>query len=217
MDLSGSSAHSRSRRASSVGDTLLGTAHSSADNLRCMREGKARLHAYPDTSDLQLRRATCCALPNRTGSANIFHLAGIDLVSVHCGVSPNETEKLAACDRVLAEHVPSIAVSLIPESMTSGLPHPIEAFAVAIPSTVFVFFERIHQAAERASAKEPQMLGAVLAHELGHELLGGSSHSPWGVMKSILRTSDFEVADKGRLRFSSAEEERLRKSLKKSK
>jgi hypothetical protein len=145
---------------------------------------------------------------------NVFHHARVQLVAKHCGNSPNETGKIAACDQVLAEHMPSVTVNLIPESMAVGLPHPAKVFAVAIPSTVFVFFERIiHRAAETIGYPESRMLGVILAHELGHELLGDSSHSSRGIMQTILRPSDFELADKGRLRFATGEEKRLRKKL----
>jgi hypothetical protein len=78
---------------------------------------------------------------------NIFQQAGVELRWVECGVSPDETAKLAACDQVLAQPH-SADVKLIPASMEKRLPRPTERFAIAIPSTVFVFCQRIHDAAE---------------------------------------------------------------------
>jgi len=97
--------------------------------------------------------------------------------------------------------------------MEKRLPRPTEQFAIAIPSTVFVFRQRIHDAAEMSGIPEPRILGVILAHELGHEVLGPSSHSAYGIMKPTLQAEDFELADRGRLKFCTEEARRLRSTL----
>jgi hypothetical protein len=144
---------------------------------------------------------------------DIFHQAGIELEWVECGVSPEDTKKFAACDKVLERRSPSVVLKLIPESMVAGLPRPAEKFAIAIPSTIFIFWQRIHNAAEMSGIPEDLMLGTILPHELGHEVLGTSSHSDCGIMKPILRPEDFGATEIGRLRFCTEQARQLRTKL----
>jgi len=144
-------------------------------------------------------------------AANIFALAGIGLVWVDCGISPDEADKIAACDRVVDRK--GATLKLIPESMAAGLPRPKEQFAISVPSMIFVFWQRVHEAAVKANLPEGQLLGDILAHELGHEVLGESSHSKSGIMKARLEPEDFALAERGLLRFSTAQAEQMRASL----
>jgi hypothetical protein len=97
--------------------------------------------------------------------------------------------------------------------MASGLPRPAEKFAIAIPSTVFVFWQRIHNAADMSGIPEDLILGTILPHELGHEVLGTSSHSDCGVMKPILRREDFGGTELGPMRFCTEQATQLRTIL----
>jgi hypothetical protein len=141
---------------------------------------------------------------------DIFHQAGVELEWVECGVSPEDKKKFAACDKVLERRSPSVVLKLIPESMEVGLPRPAEKFAIAIPSTVFVFWERIHNAAEMSGIPEDLILGTILPHELGHEVLGNLSHVDCGIMKPILRPDDFGATELGRMHFCTEQARQLR-------
>jgi hypothetical protein len=145
-------------------------------------------------------------------AANIFLLAGIDVVWVDCGTSSDDTEKIAACDRVAHRNGP--ALKLLPESMAAGLPRPTEQFAIAVPSMIFVFCQRVHEAATKAGLPEFRLLGDILAHELGHEVLGASGHSAAGIMKARLTPEDFAQAERGLLRFTPTQVRLLQASLK---
>jgi hypothetical protein len=80
-------------------------------------------------------------------------------------------------------------------------------------SMVFVFCQRVHDGAVKADIPEPQLLGNILAHELGHEVLGDSSHSKSGIMKAVLQPDDFAMAQKGLLRFTKAQVRQLRAEI----
>ena len=56
-----------------------------------------------------------------------------------------------------------------------------EAFEGGIGSVSYVFYDRVE---ERAKSPDFQavLLGDLMAHELGHLLLGPHSHSPTGIM-----------------------------------
>jgi hypothetical protein len=137
---------------------------------------------------------------------DVFHEAGIDVEWIECGVLPGDTGKVAACHK---NSPLSVDVKLLPEWMAVRMPYPSSNAAVAIPSTIFVFWQRVRQATEGTGVSEPLMLGVTLAHELGHELLGNSSHSPCGIMKPKLQRDDFSLAKRGRLMFCPEQATRL--------
>jgi hypothetical protein len=62
-------------------------------------------------------------------------------------------------------------------------------------------------------ASLPQVLGYVIAHELGHLLLGSNDHAGWGVMAAQLSGAYFDKAARGALAFASDEAERLRAGI----
>jgi len=57
---------------------------------------------------------------------------------------------------------------------------------------------------------EGNLLGYVIAHELGHLLLGENSHSPEGVMRAVWQFEDLWQAAMGRLLFTATQAERMR-------
>jgi len=68
-----------------------------------------------------------------------------------------------------------------------------------------------------ASAKgyldEEELLGCVIAHEIGHLLLGPHAHSPAGLMRAHWGPNELREAASGNLYFSSEQEARLHSRL----
>ena len=63
---------------------------------------------------------------------------------------------------------------------------------------VYVFYDRICEHAMQTGSTVARLLGAVIAHEVGHLLLPDFSHSPTGIMRPhwngrIVRVPDFTV------------------------
>jgi hypothetical protein len=65
-----------------------------------------------------------------------------------------------------------------------------------------LFYEPIQQLQEETHVSPSVILGHAMAHELGHLLLGTSSHSPNGLMRSHWTGEDLANASKGNLRFT---------------
>lgn len=63
------------------------------------------------------------------------------------------------------------------------------------------------------TASLPQVVGYVIAHEVGHLLLGSNAHAAWGVMSAQLSGAYFDKAAQGTLAFASDEAERLRAGI----
>jgi hypothetical protein len=73
----------------------------------------------------------------------------------------------------------------------------------------FVMINRVNQVADGYSAARPVVMGAAIAHEPAHLLLG-SEHSATGVMKAYFNQADFRKARDGQLFFTAEQAQRLR-------
>ncbi len=69
----------------------------------------------------------------------------------------------------------------------------------------YVFFEPVEALAVRSGADPARVLGAAIAHELGHLLLPTGLHSPTGLMQVRWGASEASAAGRGELRFAARE------------
>lgn len=91
-------------------------------------------------------------------------------------------------------------------------------FGVAtFPSTVTLYYEPVDRMAfiDNADHERPVVLGALIAHEIGHLLLGPGSHSATGIMRSQWDPQQIRQAMMGRLSFSAEESLRIQANAKK--
>ena len=65
-----------------------------------------------------------------------------------------------------------------------------------------VFYPIVEEAAHAMEVDPALLLGATMAHEIGHILLGTGSHSPKGVMSAHLGRQHILLADHGELLFN---------------
>jgi hypothetical protein len=95
-----------------------------------------------------------------------------------------------------------------------GLPKRAVGYATLTPpgseSYAIVSLPAVAEVAESEDAALEIVLGASLAHEIGHVLLRSSAHSPAGVMSPRFTRRELRLAASGRLLFSTQERERLR-------
>jgi len=80
-------------------------------------------------------------------------------------------------------------------------------------SDAWIFIDRIKSFAMERELSLAQLLGHVLAHELGHMLLGANSHSGMGLMRAQWSSRELLDADHGGLFFSSSESKRIQKAV----
>jgi hypothetical protein len=73
-----------------------------------------------------------------------------------------------------------------------------------------IYYERVRQLAGKQLVSETCILGAGIAHELGHLLLRGISHSSSGIMRAEWTVADLDAAASGRLLFTSAQAAAIR-------
>ena len=64
-----------------------------------------------------------------------------------------------------------------------------------------------------SGADRPQILGYVMAHEIGHLLLGSIQHSDSGIMRAVWRVKDLKAAGRGDLLFTVPQAEQIRANV----
>lgn len=155
--------------------------------------------------------------PAEKRAARIFAQAGVDVVWKDC--SPGSESGYAKLlhstfsTRSGAEDVDCssfewpthLAVRILPWSARSAN----EVFGVAFLSVEGagcysdVFYDRTLQLHADWKVSVADILGSVMAHELGHLLLGSNAHSRDGVMKARWQGEELRRLSRGNLRFTS--------------
>jgi hypothetical protein len=77
-----------------------------------------------------------------------------------------------------------------------------------------VYFDSIQESAARRGIEQDTLLGCVMAHELGHLLLG-PGHEPRGLMQPNWNPEALEAIEKRRLKFSRNDSTRLQRAWQK--
>ena len=140
---------------------------------------------------------------------------GVRPVFRYCGRAVGDAPA-DACDTALGRS--DVVVRLINAPAFNASLHP-DAFGVAyvLKETdrgwlATVFPDRIAIAAARVDADAGMLLGRVIAHEIGHLLLGVGYHGDAGVMRAVW-TDDRLAAHDERWRFSIGEAARMQRRL----
>ena len=163
-----------------------------------------RLYNYAKVDGLELGRAI-------RDASDIFHRAGIRLVWVECPSAPGEVEKARACGQT--DGTPWVMLKILPREMAQRLQLGHEVFSVAIGSNAYVYLHRVQELSSQRGLPESLILGHVMAHELGHVLLGPGNHTPTGVMIADLKRGDLPIILQGGLVFSPDQAARMQARL----
>jgi hypothetical protein len=98
-----------------------------------------------------------------------------------------------------------------------NLPKPAVGYTTLTPpgseNYAIVSLPAVEEVAQSEDVALEIVLGASLAHEIGHLLLRSSAHSPAGVMSPRFTRRELRSAASGRLLFSTQEAERLRAAI----
>jgi len=76
-----------------------------------------------------------------------------------------------------------------------------------------VFYDRVNELNRGWTVPLAEVLGHVMAHEVGHLLLGLNSHSTLGIMRGYWDSDELKAIERGRLLFSSAQSKVMRGKL----
>ncbi len=154
-------------------------------------------------------------------AAMTFTRAGVDTAWVDCPLSPQESERYSACFADLGGT--DVAVRILSRRMSRQLrriPAPDAALGFAIAFSrqerlgfVSVVYDRVEELGREGRASVGQILGGVIAHEVGHLLLGPRAHSASGIMLAHWSSRELTLAAQSDLVFVPEQAERLRVEL----
>jgi hypothetical protein len=86
-------------------------------------------------------------------------------------------------------------------------------FATVGGDTAYVVYERVKQYATDRRYGLSAVLGLVMAHEIGHLLIGDRAHATIGLMRAAWSDKDFRRAEAGGLGFTSEDSRSIRTGL----
>lgn len=147
-------------------------------------------------------------------TARIFERIGIAAIWVVCPPSSLEGVRTEAC--ALPDAPTRLTLRLFSNSMASRARLSGDAFGYALlPANegfglvANVFADRVRELPNGGECAGVT-LGRVIAHELGHLLLGRNGHSAAGIMHTPWRSEDLELHREGLMLFMPGEAKRIR-------
>jgi hypothetical protein len=146
-------------------------------------------------------------------AGRVLHDAGVDVIWLNCPQAISQSASLDLCSEAsfpLHLHLRIIRDSHGLKVSTVGISFSTEDGRGCYAD---LFYEPIRQLEEETHVSPSVILGHAMAHELGHLLLGTSSHSPSGLMRAHWTRDDLLDATKGNLRFSQEQRLKLRSRL----
>jgi hypothetical protein len=106
-------------------------------------------------------------------------------------------------------------MGVVPASMEKQIPVSDSAFGLAVPALdgrpathAYVLYARVEKTASEVRCPSPKLLGVVMAHEVGHLLLG-RAHAPRGLMSAKWNKRVLGEISRGLLMFAGGEAQRL--------
>ncbi len=142
-------------------------------------------------------------------ASRIFREARIELFWVNCAGTEDQTG--STCDEHLKE--PTLIVKVL--GSAGPFPNPETLAYAAVDSRggrlAMIYLDRIRRFESRAdpSCGFAQIVGNVIAHEIGHLLLSMVGHSPTGIMTADWRTPEMRRLAKGQLLFTYRESTKM--------
>ena len=136
----------------------------------------------------------------------ILGAAGAQAAWIECLDQPSAPDSNGLCQKGWTAQVPGLRLISGANKYEDA-----EFASTAIPVLSTVYYEKITRRARRenADAGLPVILGCVMAHELGHLLLGDPGHSATGVMQPRWGHFQIHQALTGNLLFTHRQEIRI--------
>ena len=134
-------------------------------------------------------------------AGRILGEAGLRIVWLNCLVGSSPSVPHNPCQGPLEPA--DIVLRIIPEPAKNTFQDSVFGFAV-VPLVASVYYDYAVRSAkiDAADFEVPILLGCVVAHEIGHLLLGMNSHSGSGIMQRRWERKQIRQAMTGTLRFT---------------
>lgn len=111
------------------------------------------------------------------------------------------------------------SIIILPPAMSRRLRVEAETVGLAVVTRVdggkvaYILFDRVCNVAAASAASREDVLGTIIAHELGHLLLPSGAHSETGLMRPSWQLLDFKGVDSEQWRFTPAQADAVRRHL----
>ena len=168
-----------------------------------------RIYDYVQAKDADLKRA-------ETEASAILATGGVSARWVDCPTSHAVLKDFPDCQSALK--VTDYVVSILPEAMADRLEHSGDALGSANESEdgfgrAQIFYDKIRTVAGGNTAPFFALLGRVMAHEIGHLLLGDNKHSRSGIMTAAWSDPELEMRSGPEMIFTSEQSHRIEARL----
>jgi hypothetical protein len=142
-------------------------------------------------------------------TSRIFSDTGIDIAWVHCPIPLSaDSDEACAADLGVAGEV---RVRILDHATENAVGGSVFGFAVA-PVFATVYYGDVLRipSLHNPDYEIPLILGCLIAHEIGHLILGPGAHASSGIMQARWEPADLNRAIRGQIGFTIAEKKVLR-------
>jgi hypothetical protein len=145
-------------------------------------------------------------------ASKIYEKAGIQMDWRELSI-PAEGRMLPTVDRPAVR--PVAYMKLVADAAIMAEHPSLDTFGFALGNQVYVFADRVLEAYGRDTSQCPlhTIFGHIMAHEIGHVLLGQNSHALKGIMTPRLGAWEFWQMQMGALSFVPEQAEKMRKRI----
>ena len=121
-------------------------------------------------------------------AAGIFRAVGVEIAWTNCNPAGDDPVEDSSCAKFLGPF--QLKVRVLPDipAAPGTAERPLGA---ALGSMASVSLRRVREEAGRCQVMPQVVLGPVLAHEIGHLLLGSDGHSAAGIMREHWQPQDY--------------------------
>jgi hypothetical protein len=137
-------------------------------------------------------------------ASEIFRRAGVQLLWVEGFAYAAKRRDVLIPAR---EDPATLVVKLQPESEAARYGVRSACGGIGFASGAIIFVRKFDT---RSNVSDITRIGYVIAHEIGHVLLGPNAHSIAGIMRGTLLQQDWENAAQGTLRFTQSQDQQIR-------
>ena len=168
------------------------------------------VHNYVQVDPIDLQKA-------EQRAADILRKAGVETVWLVCSAGEG-THGVPECYTPFTPL--DLSLNLVTAAKAKHFPIVKGSYGFAVgsannefTSNAWVFYDLLQKSASELQLNTALVLGNIIAHELGHLLLGANAHSKWGLMRARWLREDLVAADRGELSFSTLERDRIHNAV----
>jgi hypothetical protein len=145
-------------------------------------------------------------------AGRIFRIAGLQVIWRDCAAVPQNPAREQGCSETRES---SLSIRVVRHSLTLTDSVFGVSFLDEHGSGVYgdIFFDNAQRMSEAAHVSVGDVLGHVIAHELGHLLLGRDAHSEIGIMRPHWAKEELKSLAMGRLLFTNEQGRRISQKL----